>query len=92
MWLGSDRAAALEWQAEDDLKCGGCGKPRDETMVSDEFVEAGLAPDYVADMWRCRACEATGAKKKAVEEEGGEMGSGLYFIPREVRLNGQEVS
>ncbi len=92
MWLPSDRAAALEWQAEQDLICGGCGSPRDETMADEKLVEQGLAPDWVTETHRCRKCEALGAAQNAIKEADGDPGSGLYVIAREVRQNGVEVS
>ncbi len=92
-WRPDDIRAALEWQAEEDGKCPGCGKPRHETFASEELVEAGLAPDYVAKKYRCRACEArdaaVGAERENAREAGaGASDSGAMWAIEEVRLNG----
>lgn len=47
----SDRRAALEYQAEEAVRCDRCGEPRDESMGSD-------GPEYNARPIRCRGCEA----------------------------------
>lgn len=41
-------------------------------------------PDFKAEMWRCRACEATEALSKSYSENGG-AGSGAKFTARAVR-------
>lgn len=80
----------MEWQVEQDLKCGDCGLPRDETMADERLVAQGLAPDYVAERHRCRACEAREAMARATreDEDEGDPGSGLKLIVREIRVNG----
>lgn len=66
----ADRLAALEYQAERDLICGGCGRPRDETMPP-------ASRDFNARAVRCTGCEAlqTAARARAgVEDEDPNAG------------------
>jgi hypothetical protein len=53
-YTDDDLAAVLEWQAEQDLLCGGCRMPVTETMdpAADEDSR------YVAEPVVCHACAA----------------------------------
>ena len=69
MWTEPDRIAALAWQAEQALRCAGCGHPLDETM-SPEAEGA----------WRARAlrCHACAARARALDNHEGST-EGLYW-------------
>jgi threonyl-tRNA synthetase len=36
-------------------------------------------PDYVAEMWRCRACETRDALQRSHRENGKDPGGGAYY-------------
>jgi hypothetical protein len=85
LWLDEDIEAALEWQAEQEAKCPGCGLPADETMSDDERI------DYEAISRKCRACEARDiashdAQKEA--EEAKQRLNGWFWAIKEVSGSG----
>jgi hypothetical protein len=67
----------LAWQAEQQLKCPGCGLSREDTMA----VEADDA--YAAEPIRCHACAARDRASKSFAQGGEGMAAGdtagLYF-------------
>lgn len=70
--MAEDADLAVEWQIEQDLKCSGCGQPRDESMDPDN------ARHYIAEDVRCHACAAIGRRADASKKEGVEP-EGLLF-------------
>ena len=73
--------AALEWQAEQDAKCPGCGRPRDETMASEDE-----GPQYEALSMKCRACEARDiAAHDANQQAGSQRLNGWFWAVKERR-------
>lgn len=79
-WSIDDLRWALDWQAEQDIKCPGCGSPRDETMVDEDDAPLYDVIDLVC--WRCRASGL--AAQDAAESNGGKSPPGRYqtAIPR----------
>lgn len=63
LFTPEDTQLALEWQAEADLICGGCGHPIDESMDPDN------EDAYVAHVNVCAACAAKERKQAATPEE-----------------------
>ncbi len=61
-----DAAAALVWQTEDALRCGGCGGPTDETMAT------GADDNYDAEIVVCHRCAAGDRAERAFGEGHGE--------------------
>lgn len=57
----------MVWVAEQELKCAGCGKRRDESFDPD-------GPDYDATALICRACEARDKAAERMREGGGAHG------------------
>lgn len=41
-------------------------------------------PDWVGEMWRCRACEAREALQREHRENGADPGAGAYYGVRRV--------
>lgn len=81
MWTPEDREAALAWQAEEQLKCPGCGLPRDETMVDED-----AAPFYVVEEVTCHACATRDLVSDAAQQDArkaGHLRAGRYFTVRE---------
>lgn len=64
----------MTWQTEQDLKCSGCGKRRDESFNPD-------GPDYDATPLVCRACEAR--DKAAAHMRDGDNTAGIYIAIEE---------
>lgn len=54
-----DMEAALEWQAEQAVKCGGCGRPTDET------TDPANQDAYDARIVACHACAARDRTQRA---------------------------
>lgn len=59
LFTEEDTEAALEWIRERDLKCPGCGQPRDESMAPENQNR------YRAHPIRCHACAA---RERAAEQ------------------------
>lgn len=78
VWSESDQIAALEWQAEQDGKCPGCGEPVAECMAHEDD-----APAYEVEVRRCHACQAKGMEERAMARDG-DPGAGLYTLVRKV--------
>jgi hypothetical protein len=75
-WPDEDIDLALEWQAEQDAKCGGCGHPLDETTSSSYRYEAAEVV--------CQACATQTWRKEAVaEEERDSAGLMVYALRRD---------
>jgi hypothetical protein len=78
-WLNSDTVTALEWQIAENLRCSGCGLPRDRTMRGEDEVE------FKAEALLCHAC-------RAMESKAGEIAgqdkvpplAGMRFLVTEV--------
>lgn len=62
-----DMDAALEWQAEQALKCAGCGGFTDETTA------VGRDDDFDADVFVCHRCAAGDRAQRAYQNDGGDM-------------------
>lgn len=79
-WGVDDLRWALDWRAEQDLLCTGCGQPRDETMVHENDAPFYEVRSLVC--WHCRATQA--AARDAAESNGGQVPPGRYYaaIPR----------
>lgn len=77
-WSEDDRQAALAWQAEQALKCPGCGHWLDETTSED-------GSDWEPHVVRCRACEARDLRREDDQREfQGRGTAGLLYTAREV--------
>lgn len=61
-----DMAAALEWKAEDDTRCGGCGGPLDETTA------LGADDDYDAEIIVCHRCAIGDRTVRQWHQDNGE--------------------
>lgn len=59
----ADMVDALEWQTEDDMKCGGCGRPTDESMAP------GRDDAYDAEILVCHACAAADRAEQAFRQQ-----------------------
>lgn len=66
-----DMRAALEWQAEQAMMCGGCGRPTDETMDPER------ADAYDARVVVCHACAAADRAEKAFRSQDNPDLAGL---------------
>lgn len=64
----------MQWQAERDLTCSGCGHPRDESMNPD------LAESWDVRAVRCFACEAKSLAEDRARDDGKGETHGLYFV------------
>jgi hypothetical protein len=64
----------LQWQAEHDLTCHGCGHHRDESMNPD------LADAWDVTSVRCFACEAKALAEGRARDGGPDDTHGLYFV------------
>lgn len=69
-WLPEDVDLALEWQAEQNMLCRGCGHPLDET------TEADAEDAYDVHEVRCWGCAP--AQQAAAEFDGEQHG--LRFV------------
>jgi len=71
----------MTWQTEQDLKCSGCGKRRDESFDPD-------GPDYDAVLLLCRACEARDKASARIRDGGHAEGMhiGLEETPASERI------
>jgi hypothetical protein len=61
-WLPEDTDLALEWQAEQRSKCGGCGNPLDETS------DPANVRLYEAQEIHCQACAVLTWRRNALSE------------------------
>lgn len=68
--------AALEWQAEKQSTCSGCGQSRHESMAKQNWDA------YTADEVVCHACAAIDRRKNAIRETKGADTDGLLFTVR----------
>jgi hypothetical protein len=75
MWLAEDVEAALEWAEWKASLCPGCGNPKHESFAAD-------GPNYEAEAWRCRACEARDKKASIWARDEHADTSGIYFVIR----------
>lgn len=76
LFTEEDTDAVLEWQREQNLKCPGCGLPRDETMQKEHQGH------YKASSLRCHACaERDRAAKEFHSQEHDD--AGLFFTVKE---------
>lgn len=76
MWTAEDMALALEWQAEKNLRCEGCGHHLDETL------SAGAARAYEADEMTCHACQVIEWRREALSEQSRDMGGLRIYATR----------
>jgi hypothetical protein len=77
MWTATDLELALEWQAENNLRCGNCGQPMDESTDPDN------ARDYRADELTCYGCMVIELRRKALSEQEVDM-AGVNIYARRV--------
>lgn len=77
MWLPTDTELALEWQAEKDITCNGCGQPRDESTRADA---RGM---YDVHTLTCAGCEARADFLEEHPDAAREPGRYLVVIPAE---------
>lgn len=78
-WTLDDIRAHLDWQAEQESKCSGCGNPRDESMQTEE-----RAPAYEAVPVVCWACAARDlAIRDAMEQNRGRPLNGWQWGVRQ---------
>ena len=75
-FLEEDTDAVLEWQREQNLKCSGCGLPRDETMAKESQDR------YKGGVIRCHACKARYDHEKDFMK-APHVDGGLYFTVKE---------
>ena len=77
-WTDEDRALALEWQAEQRLRCPGCGQPRDESV--------GIHADeaYEAKARTCHGCAALDQAQRKAETDKLDR-AGLHFEVHRIR-------
>lgn len=73
-WTLTDLRAALDWQAEQNLICSGCGHYRDETMVHEED-----APFYDVVSLACHACAARDRVARDAADTQGAAPPGRYY-------------
>jgi hypothetical protein len=73
-WSLEDLRAALDWQAERDLICQGCGRPRDESMVHEND-----APFYEVTALACHACSARDLAARDATDQRGHAPPGRYY-------------
>lgn len=76
-WSQKDRQAALQWMAEQNRKCSGCGNPLDECMSED-------GPEYEAELLRCYACAARDDRSAKLSEDPPKSRHGAYIVTRRV--------
>lgn len=62
-----DMHAALDWQLEQSLLCGGCGRPTDETMA------VGRDDAYDAEVVVCHACAAGDKAERQYRDADGDV-------------------
>lgn len=84
-WTDEDRALALAWQAEQRLRCPGCGQPRDESVG----VHADEAYEAVART--CHGCAALDAGQEKAHRELSDT-HGLHFELRRLRTVTEDVA
>jgi hypothetical protein len=77
-WTDEDRQLALEWQAEQRLRCPGCGQPRDES-VGKHADEA-----YEATARTCHGCAALDQAQTKAEQDKVER-AGLHYELHRIR-------
>lgn len=77
-WTDEDRELALEWQAEQRLRCPGCGQPRDESVGKHGF-EA-----YEAKARTCHGCAALDEAQTKADRENLDR-AGLHFELHRIR-------
>lgn len=65
-WTDEDRADHLEWQHEQNLICGSCGHPLDETTDNDHRAA------WIAEKKVCWSCAA---RDRATQHGGHEPGA-----------------
>lgn len=65
-WDDDDLQAALAWKAEADLRCSGCGEPRDESMSPDRALA------YEAEPLACHACAARERAARVFRDGNGD--------------------
>lgn len=65
--------AALDWQANEALRCGGCGLPLDETINPAE------AAAWVAEPVVCNGCSARERKASSMNDGDKRMPAGTKF-------------
>ena len=69
-WLAEDFEAAIAWQQDQENRCPGCGRPRDECFADD-------GPDYRATALVCWACRE---KVSAARKFTGDEAAGVYVV------------
>jgi len=81
LWLPEDTELALEYMAEQRLRCSGCGHPRDESMDPER-----------ADQWNsstavCYACAEIDAEKRhwrdADNKSSDDLDGRLFYVTKE---------
>ena len=75
-FLEEDTEAVLEWQREQDLKCSGCGLPRDETMVPEAHQR------YEGTTLYCHACAASARHEDQFSKKNQNL-HGVFFAAKE---------
>ena len=73
-WTDDDTALALEWRAEKNLICEGCGHHLDETVPAD-------VRQYRAAEMTCRACQVIDWRREALGQQETDMaGRRIYAV------------
>jgi hypothetical protein len=76
-WTAEDIDLALEWQAENRLRCGGCGHPLDESADPKNMRH------YQAEEMTCFGCMVTELRRKALSDQDRDT-AGLHVYARKV--------
>lgn len=64
----------MDWQAEEDIRCGGCGLPRDVTMAP------GKDQDFDVEVLQCHACGAKGQKAVGRKVDDATRAAEYYVV------------
>ena len=77
LWTDADRSLALEWQAERDMTCTGCGHPMDETTDP--------ANRYGVQTLDCESCRTRAAYASEDQSSGVNVAGRRYVTVRRGR-------
>lgn len=64
----------MDWQAEEDIRCTGCGLPRDVSMA------AGKDSDFDVEVLQCHACLARGQRGADRKVDDATRGAEYYLV------------
>jgi hypothetical protein len=73
VWLEEDTRDALEWIEYEQSLCTGCGQPRSESFDPN-------GPEYDADYYRCRACEAMYDAQRSDQNDRTFDPAGAHYV------------